>query len=98
MTYLQILQLVMEYGPAVKQIIDEATTNLDIVSKIKNLSKPLADVLERVGAEGKAGPLKTYVRTGAHESTLLLPNAPRGKAVRDERWKLFVNARVEPDL
>ena len=58
----------------------------------------LGYLLERVGAEGKAGPLKTYVRAGAHESTLLLPNAPRGKAVRDERWKLFVNAHVEPDL
>lgn len=58
----------------------------------------LGYLLERVGAEGKAGPLKTYVRSRAHESTLLLPNAPRGKAVRDERWKLFVNAHVEPDL
>ena len=52
----------------------------------------------RVGAEGKAGPLKTYVRARVHESTLLLPNAPRGNAVGDERWKLFVNAHVKPDL
>jgi len=34
----------------------------------------------------------------AHESTLLLPKAVRGKARRDEGWKLFINTKVEPDL
>ena len=42
--------------------------------------------------------LRGYVRARAHESVLLLPKAPRKKAVRNEDWKLLVNAEVELDL
>jgi len=64
----------------------------------------LGYVLERVGAGEKVAPLKAYVRARAHESTPLLPYAPkqtgmrRQKAERNEDWKLYINAEVEPDL
>jgi hypothetical protein len=44
------------------------------------------------------------VRARAHESALLLPNAPEPhgararKAERSDDWKLYINAEVEPDL
>jgi predicted transcriptional regulator of viral defense system len=69
----------------------------------------LGYLLERVGATEKAAPLKDYVRARARESAPLLaqprmPKAPnrsrarRDKVIRDEAWKLYVNAEVQPDL
>lgn len=58
----------------------------------------LGYLLERVGASEKTPALKAYVRRHTHESTLLLPNAARGQASRNEDWKLFVNTEVEFDL
>lgn len=63
----------------------------------------LGYLLERVGAGEKVAPLKEYVRARAHESALLLPNAPksgarRQKVHRNEDWKLYINAELEPDL
>ncbi|MGD0693944.1 MAG: type IV toxin-antitoxin system AbiEi family antitoxin [Terriglobia bacterium] len=64
----------------------------------------LGYLLERVGAGEKVAPLKEYVRARAHESAPLLPNAPkpsgarRQKALRNEDWKLYINAEVELDL
>jgi predicted transcriptional regulator of viral defense system len=64
----------------------------------------LGYLLERVGAGEKVAPLREYVRARAHESAPLLPNAPkesgarRQKAQRNEDWKLYINAEVEPDL
>jgi predicted transcriptional regulator of viral defense system len=69
----------------------------------------LGYLLERVGAPEKAAPLKQYVRTRARESAPLLaqPRKPkaqnprhvrRDKAIRDEGWKLYVNAQVQPEL
>jgi predicted transcriptional regulator of viral defense system len=57
----------------------------------------LGYLLERANARAKAAPLLDYVRARAHESALLLPKAPRAKARRDERWKLYLNAAVEID-
>jgi predicted transcriptional regulator of viral defense system len=64
----------------------------------------LGYLLERVGAGDRVAPLKEFVRARAHESALLLPNAPR-QAVgrprnlqRNDHWKLFINAHVEPEL
>lgn len=51
MNWLTILQYAIEYGPAVKSIIDEAVTNEDISTKIRNLSAPFAGILEQVGRE-----------------------------------------------
>lgn len=50
MDWLSVIQLVMQYGPTVKSIIDEATSNDDIVTKIKSDAAPIAGVLEAVGA------------------------------------------------
>jgi predicted transcriptional regulator of viral defense system len=58
----------------------------------------LGYLLEHVGAAEKAAPLKAYVRARAHESTLLLPRARRARAKRNDDWKLYVNAEVEPQL
>jgi predicted transcriptional regulator of viral defense system len=64
----------------------------------------LGYLLERVGAGEKVAPLREYVRARAHESAPLLPNAPkesgerRQKMQRNEDWKLYINAEVEPDL
>ncbi len=58
----------------------------------------LGFLLEHVGGAGTSAAPTTWVRARAHESTLLLPKAARKKATRDEDWKLYVNADVEPDL
>jgi predicted transcriptional regulator of viral defense system len=69
----------------------------------------LGYLLERVGTPEKAAPLKQYVRARARESAPLLaqprkPKAPaprrarREKVIRDEGWKLYVNAELQPDL
>ena len=65
-------------------------------------------LLDLVGAPEKAAPLKGYVRARAHESAPLLaqPRKPRpdplrarrDKVLRDDRWKLYVNTEVQPDL
>lgn len=47
---LTILQLAIQYGPTVKTLIDEALSNDDLVAKITALSRPLANLLEGIGA------------------------------------------------
>ncbi len=51
MNPLQIIQLAIQFGPAIKSIIDVADSNGAILTKIEQLSKPLATILESVGAE-----------------------------------------------
>jgi len=58
----------------------------------------LGYLLELTGAGERVGALKDFVRARAHESTLLLPKKPRGKAPRNQDWKLFLNTEVEVDL
>jgi hypothetical protein len=58
----------------------------------------LGFLLEQVDAAAQAARLKDYVRVRAHESALLLAKAPRGKAKRDDAWKLHINTTVEPAL
>ena len=48
---LTIIQLAIQYGPLVKNIVDAAMSNDDIVAKITTLSKPLATLLEGIGAQ-----------------------------------------------
>lgn len=50
MNVLGIVQLVAGLVPAVKSIIDTATSNETIVMRIQQLSAPLANVLEQVGS------------------------------------------------
>ena len=58
----------------------------------------LGYLLERVDAHEQAGPLKSYVGARARQTALLLPTAPGEGAVRDDGWKLLVNAEVEAEL
>ncbi len=51
MDYLQIFQLAIKYGPAIKGLIDTATSNLDLVEKIRASTAPLAAVLEDLGTQ-----------------------------------------------
>ena len=58
----------------------------------------LGYLLGRAGVGDKASKLKTYVRKQTHESTPLLPRASLKNALRNDDWKLYVNAEVEADL
>lgn len=58
----------------------------------------LGYLLEQVGAHEQAGALKSYVYARARQTALLLPTAPSEDAVRDDGWKLVVNADVETEL
>ncbi len=51
MDWFTIIPLVIRYGPIIKDIIDEATSNDDIVTKIKKLAGPLAPLLEQIGGQ-----------------------------------------------
>ncbi len=51
-----------------------------------------------IGAEEHADALADYIARSPHETVLLDPAGPRVGAVREARWKLFVNTVVEPDL
>ena len=58
----------------------------------------LGFLLEHIGADGKAGELKTYVRGAARDFTPLLARLPHKGSARSPDWKLYVNTTVEPDL
>lgn len=49
MDVLAIVQLAASLAPTVKSILDAATGNESIVTKIKDISAPLAGILETVG-------------------------------------------------
>lgn len=51
MDWLTVLQLAISFGPAVKDIVDAASSNEDITTKIKALSPSLAKILETVGSQ-----------------------------------------------
>jgi predicted transcriptional regulator of viral defense system len=57
----------------------------------------LGYLLVKVGAGDRAGPLRSYVAQHARQTAVLVPNAPRKDAARDEDWKLIVNAEVEAE-
>lgn len=59
MDFLAILQLALQYGPMIKSIIDEASTNDDIITKVRTIVSPvLITALETQGAAAfpKAAP------------------------------------------
>ncbi len=58
----------------------------------------LGYLLERVGESSRTEPLAGFVARHATETTALIPGDDRQEAPRDERWKLRINADVEPDL
>jgi predicted transcriptional regulator of viral defense system len=58
----------------------------------------LGYLLVKVGAGERTASLKSHVQQHARQFALLLPTASRADAVRDDDWKLIVNADVEPEL
>jgi len=84
--------------------IDPAKLSAAAATAAVPWAQRLGYLLERVGAGDKVADLKEFVRAHAHESAPLLPNAPtpsgsrRRKAQRNDDWKLYINADVEPDL
>jgi predicted transcriptional regulator of viral defense system len=57
----------------------------------------LGYLLVRVGAGNHADALKSYVQQHVRQTAALLPAARHDAATRDEEWKLFINADVEPE-
>jgi predicted transcriptional regulator of viral defense system len=57
----------------------------------------LGYLLVKAGAEDRTEALKSYVRQHARQAAPLLPMASHKNAVRNEDWKLLVNAEVEPE-
>lgn len=58
----------------------------------------LGYILERVGAEKAAAGLSEYVREHAREYTMLIPRSDNEASTRSPKWKLVVNAELEPDI
>lgn len=61
-------------------------------------SQRLGYLLDHVGARDGTAPLSRYVAASVRDTVPLLPGASAAGAWRDTRWKLAVNAVVEPDL
>ena len=57
----------------------------------------LGYLLEHLGFAAETPTLKEYVREHAKQWTVLFPKAPRNRSHRNEGWKLYVNAKVEPE-
>jgi len=58
----------------------------------------LGHLLDRVGARQLADPLARWLAEQRPDWTRLEPARRSHKATRDQRWRLLVNARVEPDV
>ena len=57
----------------------------------------LGYVLEAVNAPEKANPLREYIRSASSSAVRLRPGRPVSGATRSADWRLFVNAKVEPE-
>jgi predicted transcriptional regulator of viral defense system len=86
-------------------ILGELADNLDaekLVAAAQTAPMPWAQrlgyLLVKASAVDHTQALKSYVRQHARQTAVLLPLAPREDAVRDDDWKLIVNAEVEPEL
>lgn len=58
----------------------------------------LGHLLDRVGHPSRVEQLAMFVARNATETASLVAGGERGRSPRDERWKLRINAAVEPDL
>jgi hypothetical protein len=58
----------------------------------------LGYLLTVANAGDRAEALRSHVQENARQFTPLLPSAPHVDAVRDEVWKILVNAEVEAEL
>lgn len=58
----------------------------------------LGHLLDRTGQSARGNALAVFVARNATETASLVPGDERSPSPRDERWKLRINADVEPDL
>lgn len=49
MNWSDVVRLAFQYGPLVKEAIDEALTNHDLATKIRNVAEPVVEILTDVG-------------------------------------------------
>lgn len=61
-------------------------------------SQRLGYILEIVGHASRTGFLAFFVANSVKDATSLIPGAEAGAARREDRWKLRINADLEPDL
>jgi predicted transcriptional regulator of viral defense system len=61
-------------------------------------SQPLGYILDFVEHSPRTERLAGFVAGRATETAPLLPSVERASARRDDRWKLWINADLEPDL
>lgn len=61
-------------------------------------SQRLGYILDLVEHSARSVRLAHYLADRAAETTPLVPGAETSSARRDERWKLWINADLEPDL
>jgi len=47
---LTLIQLAIKYGPVIKEVIDIASSNEDLIARVKAVAKPLIPYLEEIGA------------------------------------------------
>jgi predicted transcriptional regulator of viral defense system len=85
-------------------ILSELAEKLDpgkLVIAAQNAPMPwgqrLGYLLERFGEGDRVGALKSYVQKNARQTAILLPIAKVDDAVRNDDWKLIVNAEVESE-
>ncbi|BBK40417.1 hypothetical protein STVA_04370 [Allostella vacuolata] len=86
-------------------ILGELAERLDpekLVAAARTAPLPWAQrlgyLLTKADAGDRADALRSYVQEHARQFTPLLPPAPHADAVRDEDWKILVNADVEAEL
>jgi predicted transcriptional regulator of viral defense system len=86
-------------------ILSELAEKLDpekLAVAAQNAPMPWAQrlgyLLDRVGENDRAGALKSYVQKNARQTAILLPAAKANDAIRNDGWKLIINAEVEPEL
>jgi len=89
----------------VATVLGELAENLDPerLAALGSLSpvpwaQRLGYLLDRVGPPSRGEQLAVFVARNATETASLVAGGERGRAPRDERWKLRINAAVEPDL
>ena len=61
-------------------------------------SQRLGFLLDLVGHSSRSTALADFVKNRATETTVLVPGGSEASANRNARWKLLVNADLEPDL
>ena len=89
----------------VATVLSELAENMDaekLLAETERSPLPwtqrLGYLLERVEAASLAAPLAEHVAVHAKEYVPLRPRKSVARAMRDSRWRLFVNESVEADL